>query len=274
MAPTTPDRSALKSRSPSSGEDRLHRRHPRPPSHPGDAGGAGRGTVIGTGDGGDQDLGVVPRHVRVVPLHPGDAIPVGDREGDEVGPLDEGDDAVRVGRGRPVERDRHHLVRRLAVCGDGLRGVVLRDRHQPLVVEPRDLGEAQPAGEHRDGGQRHRIGAGVDPVQPLVVPIGEHHDALPHRPGPAAVLVHLGADVPGGAAGSGPGRGRFGSRPGPCTNWLRPPSSGRDSLHQTSFAVGSDLPDRGDTFDQLGRRDRRRPRAERQLPASEPDPGM
>ena len=94
--------------------------------------------------------------------------------------------------------------------------------------------DPQPAGNGRDRAQRTRIGSGVDPVQPLVVPMREHHDAIPHRPGPAAVFVHLGADVPGGAAGSGVGE-EVGSVPARApvhqlgaTALLRPgPLSGR-----------------------------------------------
>ena len=77
------------------------------------------------GQGGDAQLRVRPRHVRVVPRDPGDLRSVGGdrRRLSEVGALEDRDDRAVVAGGGAIERDRDDLV-------DGLArgGVVLGHR--------------------------------------------------------------------------------------------------------------------------------------------------
>ena len=64
------------------------------------------------GQGGDAQLRVRPRHVRVVPRDPGDLRSVGGdrRRLSEVGALEDRDDRAVVAGGGAIERDRDDLV--------------------------------------------------------------------------------------------------------------------------------------------------------------------
>jgi hypothetical protein len=152
-------------------------------------------------DPGDDQLGAVPGHARVVPGEPGGAAAVGReaRPGDEPVPLvGEFAHGTPVLRGRPVER---HGGQDATYVGGSVAGELLQ--HGPHFTASRQqlrLRPAQSAADEGDGGQRARSAAGFAAVQPLVGEVHEHHDvpAVHHRAGPgvAAVLDDAAADVP------------------------------------------------------------------------------
>ena len=157
--------------------------------HDGLAGSAGQ-HVLGAVGGADDELRGVPRHVRVVPLQPGQRDAVGGqaRVRDEVGATDQhGRRAVGLDAddlvddvGRPVARRRASRGRRAAPSG--------RTRRSACRT---------PAAHRRLGGHRDRgVAPGVQPVQPLVGELGEPQRPAGDRPGAAAVLVHPRAGVP------------------------------------------------------------------------------
>ena len=140
----------------------------------------------------DAQLGAVPRHVGVVPLQPAEAGAVG-REagvGDEVRT---GDDDRRLELAGGVEH--HDLVDHLSVGGVPLA----HDGEPPAGRIEVAVGPAIAAGHRglRSHGHGHRPAG--EPVQPLVVPVGEPQRPAAHPPRSPAVLVHGGAGVePGG----------------------------------------------------------------------------
>ena len=96
----------------------------------------------------------------------------------------------------------------------------------------RDLAVGPAIGPRRGRLGRHgdRLAAGLDAVEALVHPAREPRRPRPDPPRAAAVLVGGRAGVPPGAAGP-----RASCRPtARHTSCVRPPSSGRCSLHQTS----------------------------------------
>ncbi len=208
---------------------------------------------------GDQvagaQLDVVPRHRRVVPLQPGQrhAVRVQPRRGHEVRAADQ---HLRLGQpvARPAARSRcARRSRRRA-------GVPLPDADDRRRVRV-EVAVGVPVGARRGrlGRDRLRRAAGVQPVQPLVGPVGEPGDAVAHPPAAAAVLVHRGARVPIG--GQQLDRVPSGSS---RTSWVRPPSAGRPSDQTTAAPSDLDLgqPHRG-RHHQLGG-DRGGPGAESQ----------
>ena len=127
----------------------------------------------------------IPRHVRVVPLEPGQAAPIrrDPRRGQEVGSRDQ--DRRRL---LAVERDRDDRGGRLA-----LARVILADGDVPapprigpqVGVPPRSLGR------DRD----RLLEPGVEPVEAPVREVREHDHAAVRHVRPAAVLVDSIPDV-------------------------------------------------------------------------------
>ena len=126
----------------------------------------------------------VPRHVRVVPLEPGEPRPVRrePRGGDEVGALDED---LRVAA---VERDGDDGVGRL-----GVHGVVLADGVEAAAGEVRPEVGVAPRTGRRD--RHRRLGTRIEPVEPAVGELGEDDDPADHDVRTAAVLVDPRSDV-------------------------------------------------------------------------------
>ena len=207
--------------------------------------------VVGAVGGADDQLGGVPRHVRVVPLQP--------RQRHAVRAPAAGRTRSRARRPAPREL-RRRSTRTISLTTSAARSPsawVSRTASTP-VGHDAEVGVPH-AGRHRRL-RRHRdrgVAAGVEPVQPLVGELGEPQRAVLHRPRAAAVLVHPGAGVPrapGGRRCTVPSAERR-------TITDRPPSAGRDSDHQTSSPSTHDLaePGRG-ADDELGG-DRGRPAA-------------
>ncbi|MGX1248862.1 hypothetical protein RKD48_001373 [Streptomyces ambofaciens] len=157
--------------------------------------------VLGA-DVGDDQLGAVPGHARVVPGEPGGAAAVG-REagsGDEAVPFG-GEFAHRapvVGRGA-VQRHGHEDA---ADVGGPLAGELLQDAPHLAALGTRvRLDPAQSAAHRGQRCQRARLGAaGGEGVQPLVGEVHEDHQRTGagrgRAPGPAAVLDDAAAHVP------------------------------------------------------------------------------
>ena len=161
-------------------ELRLDDGHPLPTRDDGGVPGA-----VGP-EGRPEQAGAVPRHVRVVPLDPGEVPPVrGHRgAGEEVGAARQHPSAVLV---PAVQVEPDELVRRLA---PGAVGLPYGEEDLALQHETAVAGAAL-------GGDRLRaVRPRVEPVHPVAGQGREHHGPPRDRVGPAAVLVHPGADVP------------------------------------------------------------------------------
>ena len=134
--------------------------------------------------------GFVPGHIGVVPGQP--------RQGAAV--------RAQAGRGHEVPAVGEHGLRADAVGrhGDdgvddvGRVGVILPDANQPAGAGRGAVGAVQGGvgiAQGRRGGDGQRGGAGVLPVDALVVVVGEPHRAAAGEPGAAAVFVDAGAGV-------------------------------------------------------------------------------
>ena len=168
-------------------------------------------SVPSASNDGDPQQGGIPRHVRVVPLEPGEARPVRRQPwgGDEIGALDE---HLRV---PAVERDGDDGVGRL-----GLHRVVLADGVEAAAGEVRPEVCVAPRTGRRD--RHRRLGARIEPVEPAIGELGEDDDPADDDVRTAAIFVDPRSDIErrrrqvgGRAVRGGRGRGRAG-RPRPA----------------------------------------------------------
>ena len=134
---------------------------------------------------GQPQLGRVPRHVGVHPLHPCEQSAIGRhaRRGEEVGAAGEHLDPERT-----IGRDRDDLVDRFASIGP----VTFADTHVPVPIRgDAPVRISQRAGRVGFGCQQHRFATDFDLAQPLVVELDVERDPAIDPPRTAAVLVHL-----------------------------------------------------------------------------------
>ena len=136
-------------------------------------------------EGRSSKPGAVPGHVRVIPFQPGEPAAVGGqaRRRQEVRADDQD-----VGRGRPIERDRHDRG-----PGFAWAAVILAngENHQSSRIEPQVREPPGLVGRDRDG-----LGvARVQSIQPPVREVGEHDHAARHGVRAAAVFVDPGPHV-------------------------------------------------------------------------------
>ena len=151
-------------------------------------------------DRGHPEATGVPGHVRVVPLQPGDTTAA---RGDPGRGQEVGAEQQHRRRLQAVDRDRNDRGHRLPVVA-----VVLPDGQEPPA---RGIGPQVGISPLTFGRDCHgRIRTRIDPVEPSVGEVREHHDPAGHDIGAAAVLVDPGADIEGrrGHIGDGPVHGR------------------------------------------------------------------
>ena len=146
--------------------------------------------LLAVGQDADHELGRVPRHRRVVPAHPGQQRAVRAEPGrrDEVRPRDQ---HFRLARRPGVEAD--DLVDDL----DGRRAVVAFPHADDRAAVGGEVAVGEAVGAQGRGlrGERLRLAALFEPVEPLVGPVREPDDAVADPPRRAAVLVDGGARV-------------------------------------------------------------------------------
>lgn len=164
----------------------------------GDAPRVGHGPV--RGEGADPQLGVVPRHVGVVPAHPRQALSVGGhrRRGGEVVALGQHDRAPGAferdrlpglaGRGRLPGAVQGHGDE---VVDDLARGQVpLPHAHDPPPVgRDHRVGVAPRLAGRRLGSERLGRFSGTEAPQPLIVPVGGDQRVSVEGVAAAAILV-------------------------------------------------------------------------------------
>ncbi len=137
---------------------------------------------------GDNELRPVPRHIRVIPLHPRHlcAVRTDTREGVEISTRPDHD---RLGRA--IGRERHDLVDRLT-----LGRMPLADTdNRPAVRRQLHVGVAQAGWDLWRGGNRDRIIATISTVKPLVGVITEERDILRDHIRRSAIFVDARAGI-------------------------------------------------------------------------------